>query len=182
MKTLIISLILILFPFTANALNTSFFINSSLLYVNSDSVDYVNEYETIKNPKDNLNFSLGANIELDNKFNVAISTNRIYSPYSSRTILYKGNTFELKNRTTIDTIAVGKRFKRILPMVFVSSVNEERRLVKDHKLINRYDNSSFVYGVNLTAFLNKKVSGSVFCAFPSGDLNYAIGLGINYYF
>ena len=185
MKYFVIILILLL-PIAAKAKGRSynFSITNSTMYtkINDSNYEYVNENEQVKNPfKDSLkSLSVGVSKEFKDNWTIIINTNRLYSKEIKRSVKYKANNAILENRTRLknDTIQVGKRFKKLLPTVFISNVEVDKSLWKDNQFLGRKVNHTILYGVNLNYFMTKHWSTSMFYVFPNEEINLESGFGL----
>lgn len=83
--------------------------------INDPEYDFVDKYETLKNPKDQFkSISVGLSKFYDNNFNWSISTNRLFNSEIKRSVKRKsdGLIFQNETKTTIDSLLLGYRIKR----------------------------------------------------------------------
>lgn len=182
--------ITLLFPITSHAKDFYFNVGLSSIYtkINDPNYEYISDYEQIKNPfKDSLkSFNLGVSKSFSNNLTISLNTNRLFSKEVKRTVRSKRNGAILLNRTRIkvDTFQIGKRFRRWLPMLFISNVEVDKSLWNDSRYLGRQINHTFLYGVNVHYFILKDVSASLGYIMPNRELYLDSGFftTINYYF
>lgn len=158
-------------------------IGTSLLYtkINDPNYEFVNEYEQLKNPKYQLrSITFGHSVEFDNKLVIDLSSNRLFNKDISRSIKYlpTGSIFLNKTQTSIDSLSLGKRFNRFVPMFFIANVEISKSIYDGNSLLVKTVNHTYFYGFNFITYVNKKISISLFVIAPNKVINLELGGGV----
>jgi hypothetical protein len=161
----------------------------SYLYanINDSKFDYVDKYETITNPKDQLkSISVGISKFYNNNFNWSLNTNRLYNQEIKRTVKRKsdGLLFQNETKTTIDSLIVAYRVKRFNPGLLLANVEMSKFLYYKGSLVGYENKHAILGGLNLAYFATKNLIPSVSYILPNKelDLEGAVSLNINYLF
>jgi len=171
-------------------LANNFKLNIGLSYsyanINDPEYDFVNKYETIKNPRDQLkSISVGIS-KFYNNFNWSINTNRFFNKQIKRNVKRKsdGLIFENKTKTTIDSLLLGYRIKRFNPSLIVTNVEASKFLYYNDVLVGYEKKRAIIPGINLAYFATKNLipSFSYILSNKEMDLEGAFSLNINYIF
>ena len=194
MKRNAIKLILISFVSLLSSCNIvlakdfSFNIGVSAIYanINDPKYDFVDKYETVKNPFNSIK-SINTGITKSfNNLNITIQTNRLINSALTRNVVDKqtGITLQNKSKITSDTLLVGYRFGRFVPALLVSNTKLEKSLYYKNKFQGNQTNHAILYGLNFGYLLSKNTNVSLIYIAPNKELNLesAIGLGFNYLF
>lgn len=194
MKRNVIKLILISFISLLSsydlllAKDFSFNVGVSAIYanINDPKYDFVNEYETIKDPLNSIKSITTGITKTFDKVNITIQTNRFINFPITRTVIDKRTGINLQNKSKItnDTIFIGYRFNRVVPSLLVSNTKLEKSLYYKGNFQGKQTNHTILYGVNLSYLLSRNTNASLFYIAPNKEINLesAIGLGINYLF
>lgn len=186
MKILLI-IISFFFITEAHGFTYSTHIGTSLSYLKINDPDYkfVNEYESINSPEI-TSLTFGQSFEFENKVVLDLTTNCLFNKSTSRSVISTTNnlTFLNKTKVTTDIISIGKRFKRVVPMIFVSNTKVDKELYYNNNLVGSAINHAWLYGINATYYITKEVSSSIFYIAPNDemDLEGGLGIGFNYNF
>lgn len=166
----------------------SFNVGVSAIYanINDPKYDFVNEYETIKDPLNSIkSINTGITKSFDN-LNVTIQTNRLINFPLTRTVVDKktGVTLQNKSKITSDTLLVGYRFGRFVPALLVSNTKLDKSLYYKGNFQGKQTNHTILYGLNFGYLLSRNTNASLIYIAPNKELNLesAIGLGFNYLF
>jgi hypothetical protein len=190
MKSIIISFIFLLS--TCNfALSNDVRWNTGISYfyadINDPEYDFVDKYETLKNPKDQLkSISIGLSKFYDNNFNWSISTNRLFNSEIKRSVKRKsdGLIFQNETKTTIDSLLLGYVIKRFNPSLIIVNVEASKFLYYNNSLVGYENKRAIVPGFNLGYFATKNFVSSFSYILPNKelDLEGAFSLNTNYIF
>lgn len=179
--------ILILFLLSTSSLfanNLSLSAGTSVNYLNiSDkNYSYVNSNDQLKLSGLNLGFNYKTNTPVV----VSIFTNRVLNISSSREVRNRNNNkiFELASKADVDTFSVGYKYNRIIPAIFLSNVNLDKKLTYQNKIIGKEHLSSFVYGFTLNYLYDKNISIYASILAPNKEFGIETGVivGFNYNF
>lgn len=161
----------------------------SYMYININDPDfeYIDKYEVIKSPKDQLNnINLSYSVFYDNSFNVSFSTNRLFNNKLSRSVRRKtdNTVFQSNTETVIDSLAIGYKINRFNPALVLSNVGVKKSLYYNGNQVGFEKNSTIVGGLNLGYFATKNFLPSVTYIMPNKelDLKGAYSININYFF
>lgn len=123
--------------------------------------------------------SIGYFIKLNN-ISVSAQTNRIFNLVNKEFVRNKKNNqiYELKSRTTVDSLATGYFFKNINPAIFISNVRLEQTINQ------RQIKHSFIFGLNINYFFAKNISVASAIVAPNKKLGLTTAglLTFNYFF
>lgn len=166
----------------------NFNIGTSIIYanINDPKYNFVNEYETLKNPIKSIKSLTTGITKTFDKVNITIQTNRFINFPITRMVIDKKTGINLQNKSKIinDTILIGYRFNRIVPSLLISNTKLEKSLYYKGNFQGKQTNHTILYGVNLLYLLSRNTNTSLFYIAPNKEINLesAIGLGINYLF
>jgi hypothetical protein len=155
--------------------------------INDPEYDFVDKYETLKNPKDQFkSISIGLSKFYDNNFNWSISTNRLFNSEIKRSVKRKsdGLIFQNETKTTIDSLLLGYVIKRFNPSIIIANVEASKFLYYNNFLVGYQNKRTIVPGFNLGYFATKNFMPSFSYILPNKelDLEGAFSLNINYIF
>lgn len=155
--------------------------------INDPEYDFVDKYETLKNPKDQFkSISIGLSKFYDNNFNWSISTNRLFNSEIKRSVKRKsdGLIFQNETKTTIDSLLLGYVIKRFNPSIIIANVEASKFLYYNNFLVGYQNKRTIVPGFNLGYFATKNFMPSFSYILPNKelDLKGAFSLNINYIF
>lgn len=155
--------------------------------INDPEYDFVDKYETLKNPKDQFkSISVGLSKFYDNNFNWSISTNRLFNSEIKRSVKRKsdGLIFQNETKTTIDSLLLGYRIKRFNPSLIIANVEASKFLYYNNSLVKYENKRAIIPGINLGYFVTKNFVPSFSYILPNKelDLEGAFSLNINYIF
>jgi hypothetical protein len=166
----------------------SFNLGVSAIYanINDPKYDFVNEYETVKNPLNSIkSINFGITKSFDN-LNITIQTNRFINFPLTRNVVDKKTGIALQNKSKInsDTLLIGYRFGRFVPALLVSNTKLEKSLYYKGNFQGKQTNYAILYGLNFGYLLSRNTNASLIYISPNKELNLesAIGLGFNYLF
>lgn len=191
MKNLLISTF-IFFNFFFNyafASSIKYNIGLSYLYanINDANFDFVNKYESITNPKDQLkSISFGISKFYDNNFNWSLNTNRLHNRQVRRKVRRKsdGVLFENGTKTTIDSLILSYKIKRYNLGLILANIQMSKSLYYRDSLVSYNNKNTILGGLNIAYFVSKNFVPSVSYILPNKelDLEGAVSLNINYLF
>jgi hypothetical protein len=156
--------------------------------INDSEYDFVNKYETIKSPRDQLkSISVGLfKSYRDNNFNWSINTNRLFNNEIKRSVKRKSDNLIFQNETkiTTDSFLLGYKIKRFNPSLIVSNIESSKFLYYNNSLVGYENKRAIVPGINLGYFATKNFVPSFSYILPNKelDLEGAFSLNINYIF
>lgn len=188
-KLILISFISLLFSCDLLlAKDFTFSIGVSAIYanINDPKYDFVNKYETIKDPLNSIkSINTGITKSFDN-LNVTMQTNRLINFPLTSTVVNKKTGITLQNKSKIitDTLLVGYRFGRFVPSILVSNTKLDKSLYYKGNFQGKQTNHAILYGLNFGYLLSRNTNASLIYIAPNKELNLesAIGLGFNYLF
>ncbi len=172
MKYIITFVILLLL--SANAIASDYSsIGIGTSYFKENQDDYKTEYE----PRVTINFTHIADFK--KKVAIGYSTNRPERLIADR----RTNNIRLKNGTsginqqkiTTDTLLVGKRFGRWLPMANLTNARVDNKFIINND-VKRKINTALLYGASVTYFINEEYSTSL--AYVKGNEELGIDFGL----
>lgn len=116
-------------------------------------------------------------------FLVTVMTNRLLNQSSEKIVRKDGLSFGNKTRIIADTLMIGYPINRLIPNVFVSNVEVNKKLYRD-KLVGRTNKHSIIYGFGFNYLFNKNISYNASFIAPNNEqgLEYGLSFGINYNF
>jgi len=192
MKKIAIQLVLIscfLYPYKslfAKDFSVSIGISTIYANVNDPRYDFVNEYESAKDP---LNLTKSINVGITKSFdklNITIQTNRLINLPLTRSVVDKRTGVTLQNKSKIinDTLLIGYRFGRFIPSLLASNAKLNKSLYYKGNFQAKQTNHAILYGVNLGYLLSRNTNVSLIYIAPNKELNLesAFGFGFNYLF
>lgn len=191
MKSIIIISFIFLLSTCNFALSNDVRWNTGISYfyanINDPEYDFVDKYETLKNPKDQLkSISIGLSKFYDNNFNWSISTNRLFNSEIKRSVKRKsdGLIFQNETKTTIDSLLLGYVIKRFNPSLIIVNVEASKFLYYNNSLVGYENKRAIVPGFNLGYFATKNFVSSFSYILPNKelDLEGAFSLNTNYIF
>ena len=155
--------------------------------INDPEYDFVNKYETLKNPKDQFkSISIGLSKFYDNNFNWSINTNRLFNSEIKRSVKRKSDSliFQNETKTTIDSLLLGYRIKRFNLSLIIGNVEASKFLYYNNSLVGYENKRAIIPGFNLGYFITKNFipSFSYILINKELDLEYGFSLNINYIF
>ena len=183
---------LLILPFQCSPLlaeTTKFSVGLSYMYanINDKDFDFVEKYELVKNPKDQLqSFNISSSVFYDNGINIAFSTNRLFNKSIKRSVKRKSDGLIFKNetKTTIDSINLAYKVKRFNPGIVLANVGMSKHLFYNDRVVGYEKKNAIVGGFNLGYFATKHLLPSVTYILPNKelDLEGAVSFNINYLF
>ena len=179
-----IALLLAFIGRKAHAVNVSPYLGTSIIHIEPKSYKYINKYENLKNPK-LTNIDTGVSFTLENKINIKIGTNRLYSKKQKRMVLHDNSQLELKNKLFADYITFGKVFNlnkhNIIPSLIIANAKLETKLKQGNYTVDNSINHAILYGVNFNYLINTTYSISSNIIAPNNEFgfDYALIFGFN---
>lgn len=149
---------------------------------NDKDFDYINKYEEVKNPKEQLkNLSLGYSTFYKN-FNSTLSTNRIFSRKSKRSVIRKADNILFKSQTklTVDSLTLGYRVDRFNPAIVLANVTSSNHLLYNGSVVAYEKKSTIVGGVQLGYFVTRNLIPSLVYILPNKELDLEGALTVNF--
>lgn len=153
--------------------------------INNPKYDFVNEYELVKDPLSSIrSINVGVIKPID-KFNIGISTNRLFNSSINRNVIDKRNNKILQNKSKFinDVMSFGYNVGKFNPAVLITNSRLEQTLCYNN-ICNSKKNNAILYGASLSYLLKRNVSVSALYIAPNRefDLESAFGFNINYLF
>jgi len=189
-KSIVISFIFLLCNcnfLLANNVKLNIGVSYSYANINDPKYDFINKYETIKNPTDQFkSISIGLSKFYSNNFNWSISTNRLFNSEIKRSVKRKSDNliFQNKTKTTIDSLLLGYRIKRFNPSLIIANVEINKSLYYQNLLVGYENKHSILSGLNLSYFTTKNFVPSFSYILPNKELHLksVFSLNFNYIF
>lgn len=169
--------------FSCNQAFAGLTLGTSAIYanINDPNYDFVKEHEIAAK-----SLTIGYSKSFSNNISLAIQTNRLYNPASTRSVISKSTGATLRNtsKLTTDNFLVGYRFGRFIPAFVVSNVKLDKSLYYKGAFQGSQTNHAIVYGLNLGYMLTRHLNTSFIYIAPNKELylESAFGIGINYLF
>jgi hypothetical protein len=172
MKYIVIFAILILITTTSCTSGYST-IGIGTSYFKENQDDYKTDYE----PRATVNFTHIA--EFKKKVAIGYSTNRpehLISDRNTYNITLKNGIKAInQQKVTTDTLLVGKRFGRWLPMANLTNARVDNKFIINNN-VKRKINTALLYGASVTYFINEEYSTSLAYVLGNEELGIDYGL------
>lgn len=159
---------------------------SNVLYkkTNSDSFEYVNEYETLTD----LNYyvkslNLGALVR-HNNFHVTLTSNRFFNNTTEREVEHKQTKVRYINREELinDTLGLGYLVNKYNIAVIFANVNMKNELFYNNSIVSESESHDIVKGLSFGKYVNDKTLVSLTYFEGSQDLNLAYAVSFNIFY
>lgn len=173
-------------PLLAATYKTNIGLSYMYANINDKDFDYVNKYEMVKSPKDQLgSLTLGFSAFYDN-VNITISSNRLLNNDIKRTVKRKsdGLIFHTKTKTIIDSLNVGYNIQRFNPGLVLANVAMSKHLFYQGDQAGYLNKHAIVGGFSLGYFITRHLTPSIIYILPNSELGLesAFSININYLF
>jgi len=123
--------------------------------------------------------NLGVNYKLpESQFILSFYTNRLLNKPLTRVVknIRNGSLYQTQTKLTSDSLLAGYQLNRVIPAFVITKVKVKSHIISKNAILATNTNRAFVFGLNLTYFINNKFSISTTFLLPNQKLDLESGL------